>query len=324
MRRCLNCKQDDGVIRDAAQAGQLHKPHFTCPVHKDYRVYQDELLKFSDWAIVGTTILSVPIVWPLTAVANTLDLDLVAIFKLFIIPVNSGWVPLTLAVTWASASSTGIIAGAVCGLLGGLLSWMITCSVTEGFSLAAATGNDPLAAGNAAATLISLVVTVVVSKLKPDEVTGWRLTQSIINPLTPWIATFEKELKVKEAPMWHWIPDTDEIIDTFKNWAWFAVVTTVGCFLVIYLGLPLVMTTDRLSLSGVNSWIMFVNGSTLVTALVMIIVPFVQEVKSIVVELGRDKSKVDDISRHPSIFKHHDELGAKPKELGGTAPAWVE
>ena len=42
---------------------------------------QDALLKFSDWAIVGTTILSVPIVWPLTAVANTLDLDLVAIFK---------------------------------------------------------------------------------------------------------------------------------------------------------------------------------------------------------------------------------------------------
>ena len=74
---------------------------------------QDELLKFSDWAIVGTTILSVPIVWPLTAVANTLDLNLVAIFKLFVIPVNSGWVPLTLAVTWASASSTGIIAGSI-------------------------------------------------------------------------------------------------------------------------------------------------------------------------------------------------------------------
>ena len=43
---------------------------------------------------------------------------------------------------------------------------------------------------------ISLVFTVVVSKMKPDEKTGWRLAQSIINPLTPWIATFEKELKV--------------------------------------------------------------------------------------------------------------------------------
>ena len=204
--------------------------------------------------------------------------------------------------------------------MGGLLSWMITCSVTEGgfksgirsrkrfsgFSLAAATSNDPLAAGNIAATLvitislslfnflvslfdrlclyfahsghynlqplfilpsqISLVVTVVVSKMKPDEKSGWRLTQSIINPLTPWIATFEKELKVallkktylmcttiqvKEAPMWHWIPDTEEIIDTFKNWFWVAIATTVGFFVVIYLGLPLVMTSDRLSLSGI-------------------------------------------------------------------------
>ena len=94
--------------------------------------------------------------------------------------------------------------------------------------MAAATSNDPLAAGNIAATLvnlqfanlftfftlsnlqfticklccllypfqISLVVTVVVSKMKPDEAGGWRLTQSIINPLTPWMAAFEKELKV--------------------------------------------------------------------------------------------------------------------------------
>ena len=89
---------------------------------------------------------------------------------------------------------------------------------------------------------------MVVSKMKPDEAAGWRLTQTIINPLTPWMAAFEKELKVvltkkktlkimqvKEAPMWHWIPDTDEIIDTFKNWFWLAIATTLGFFLIIYL-----------------------------------------------------------------------------------------
>ena len=38
---------------------------------------------------------------------------------------------------------------------------------------------------------------------------------------------------------------------------------------------------------------MFVNVSTVVAALVMIIVPFVQEVKGIAIELGRDKSKVE-------------------------------
>ena len=51
--------------------------------------------------------------------------------------------------------------------------------------------------------------------------------------------------------MWHWIPDTEEIIDTFKNWFWAAIATTVGFFVVIYVGLPLVMTSDRLSLSGI-------------------------------------------------------------------------
>ena len=38
---------------------------------------------------------------------------------------------------------------------------------------------------------------------------------------------------------------------------------------------------------------MFVNVSTLVAALVMIIVPFLQELKAIATELARDKSKVE-------------------------------
>ena len=50
--------------------------------------------------------------------------------------------------------------------------------------------------------------------------------------------------------------------------------------------------TKRDCQPGVNSWIMFVNVSTVVAAGVMIVVPFIQEVKSIIVELGRDKSKV--------------------------------
>ena len=124
--------------------------------------------------------------------------------------------------------------------------------------------------------------------------------------------------QVKEGPVWHWLPNAEEIIATFKNWAWVAVASTIGCFVVIYLGLPLVMTSERLSLSGgtkhidisctslkfklnsiatilrpgVSGWIVFVNISTIVAAAVMIALPFLQEVKSIVQELGRDKSKV--------------------------------
>ena len=70
---------------------------------------QDMLLKFANWCVVATTILTVPVIWPLTSLANNLDLDLIGIFKLFVIPVNSGWVPLSLI--WSGASALGIITG---------------------------------------------------------------------------------------------------------------------------------------------------------------------------------------------------------------------
>ena len=61
---------------------------------------------------------------------------------------------------------------------------------------------------------------------------------------------FKFASQVKEGSVWHWLPHTEEIIATFKNWAWVAGASTVGCFVVIYLGVPLVMTSERLSLSG--------------------------------------------------------------------------
>ena len=125
-----------------------------CPTHKDYRTYQEELLKFSDWAIVLTTILSIPVIWPLTAIGNNLELPLVQVFRLFSIPVNSGWVPLFLAICWSSASSTGIVAGGTAGILGGLLAWLVSCSLNGGFSLATASGTNPLAAGNITAMMV--------------------------------------------------------------------------------------------------------------------------------------------------------------------------
>ena len=72
---------------------------------------QDMLLKFANWCVVVTTILTVPVIWPLTSLGNNMDLDLIGIFKLFVIPVNSGWVPLSLAILWSGTSALGIIAG---------------------------------------------------------------------------------------------------------------------------------------------------------------------------------------------------------------------
>ena len=37
------------------------KPHLTCPVHKDYKEYQEHLLNYKNWCIVISTFLSVPL-----------------------------------------------------------------------------------------------------------------------------------------------------------------------------------------------------------------------------------------------------------------------
>ena len=65
-------------------------------------------------------------------------------------------------------------------------------------TLASATSSDTLLAGNITAMLVSGVVAVVVSKVKGgDEKFGWNKTLEINNPLTPWIRSYENNLKVE-------------------------------------------------------------------------------------------------------------------------------
>ena len=68
---------------------------------------------------------------------------------------------------------------------------------SSGLTLASSTGTDTLLAGNITAMLVSGLVVIIVSKVKGgDEKLGWKKTLSINNPLTPWIANYESELKV--------------------------------------------------------------------------------------------------------------------------------
>ena len=43
MRRCRECRSDDKVRAIAENDGQLNLPHYTCIIHKDFRVYQVRL-----------------------------------------------------------------------------------------------------------------------------------------------------------------------------------------------------------------------------------------------------------------------------------------
>jgi hypothetical protein len=81
----------------------LVKPHFECPVHKDYKTYQELLLGYKNWCIVIGTLLIVP----LCLFGWAVDLNLAWTYYFTGTLVSSSVVPIALSILWARATSKG-------------------------------------------------------------------------------------------------------------------------------------------------------------------------------------------------------------------------
>ena len=55
---CEGCRLD---MMARQQSKSIVKPHHTCPVHREYKEYQEHLLNYKNWCIVICTFLSVPL-----------------------------------------------------------------------------------------------------------------------------------------------------------------------------------------------------------------------------------------------------------------------
>jgi len=90
--------------------------------------------------------------------------------------------PAAFAVTWSKQSRAGAISGALVGLCAGLIAWLVEAKVYYGELTVTSTGASyPTLAGNMAAVLTGLIVTVVVSLIKPDHF-DWEATRNINAP----------------------------------------------------------------------------------------------------------------------------------------------
>ena len=216
MRRCLDCIQDDNVRRAAEEEGSLVLPHYRCPDHKDYRTYQDLLLKFANWSVVITTIMTVPVLWPLISIANNLNVNLVNVFAFCGIIINGAVLPLSMGIAWDRASPRGLMVGAVGGSLIGMLAWLLTAVGQGSLTLDSAVSKDALIAGNVVALLASGLICFVVSKMTGGGTFDWTKTLRIDNPLTPWMARYERELGVKESARYADVPNPDYMHSIFK------------------------------------------------------------------------------------------------------------
>ncbi len=88
------------------------KPHFTCPVHKDYKEYQEKLLNYKNWSIVVCTFLSIPLCLFCWAV----NLDLSWTYYFTGILISSSVVPIALSILWARTTAAGETAQATLSL----------------------------------------------------------------------------------------------------------------------------------------------------------------------------------------------------------------
>jgi len=103
---CQGCK-DDIELRRACKS--IVQPHLTCPVHKEFKEYQEHLLNYKNWCIVICTFLSIP----LCLFGWIVNLNLAWTYYFTGILIASSVVPIAMSITWARTTAAGVICGVV-------------------------------------------------------------------------------------------------------------------------------------------------------------------------------------------------------------------
>lgn len=123
--------------------------------------------------IFGLTMAIFACIW------NAIGIDLGWLFLVMGLLIGGAVFPAAFAITWAGQSRAGAISGAISGLVAGLIAWLVTAKQYFGEVTVASTGQEySTLAGNLAAIMTGLIVTVVVSLCKPQNF-DWSITRAI-------------------------------------------------------------------------------------------------------------------------------------------------
>lgn len=110
---------------------------------------------------------------------NVIGIDLGWLFLVMGLLIGGAVFPAAFAITWKGQTRAGAISGAVTGLCAGILAWLVTAHQYYGTLSVATTGLEyPTLAGNLAAIMTGLIVSVCVSLVKPEPF-DWETTRSI-------------------------------------------------------------------------------------------------------------------------------------------------
>jgi Na+/proline symporter len=123
--------------------------------------------------VFGLTMAVFAVIW------NAIGIDLGWLFLVMGLLIGGAVFPVAFAITWKKQTKAGAIAGALTGLAAGITAWLVEAKVHYGELTVKTTGMEyPTLAGNLAAIMTGLIVSVVVSLIKPDDF-DWEITRAI-------------------------------------------------------------------------------------------------------------------------------------------------
>ncbi|KAF1982048.1 solute symporter family transporter [Aulographum hederae CBS 113979] len=110
---------------------------------------------------------------------NAIGIDLGWLFLVMGLLIGGAVFPCAFAITWRGQSRIGAISGAIGGLCAGIIAWLSTAYVYYDEITVATTGlSYPTLAGNLAAIMTGLILTLSISLVKPQNF-DWEITRAI-------------------------------------------------------------------------------------------------------------------------------------------------
>ncbi|XP_061164269.1 uncharacterized protein LOC133173296 [Saccostrea echinata] len=305
--RCSSSVNCPACLKDLVKKEQTrdYAVHYTCPVHGDYRHYEDLLMHYKSWCIVWVTIAIIP--FSLIIYASNINLTWVIFFLQGTLSPCA--LPLLLAITWTRCTASGVIAGSLVGLLGYLVANFVVSEIVydEGLSnfFINTVQDYSLLAGCVTGILLSSLGTTVTSlmthKIKSEEDVSreWEKTISIDNPLNPWRRLYEKELAQFPPGTKPTAAVMAQIFRSARKVAIYGGFTFVFLFLVV---IPAVVTSfDVLTRDQFSSYLTFCYVICFMGAVFVVLAPPVEEMYQIIKAWKSSKEKDNLQKKSPEI-----------------------
>ncbi|KAJ7468098.1 solute symporter family transporter [Mycena latifolia] len=233
---------------------------------------------------------------------NAIGIDLGWLFFVMGLLIGGAVFPVAFAVTWKGQTSAGAISGAVGGLGAGLVAWLLTARVHYGEITVATTGLEyPTLAGNLAAILTGLLLSVAVSSLNPADF-HWEVTRAINASQGGSVASHDEisdsptndEKKMRETPITAHL-DTGDVEEPSKlrralrlAWIASALITFIIDFLI---PIPMFLSHYIFSQRFFTAWVVISFIWVFCSAAISTVLPIVEALaffKQLVKDIGVD------------------------------------